>query len=108
LTPGLERLELGQRFITIFELVEFERDRHVTIRTNRARGVFGDVAVTYLIEPRSESASRLLVKLVYRPRGPGPLGRLYAAVLPWGDLVMMRKQLMTLRDLAERDARTPS
>jgi hypothetical protein len=105
LTPGLERLEVGQRFITIFELVEFETDRHVTIRTSRARSVFGDVAVTYLVEPRADSSSRLLVKLVHRPRGPGPLPGVYATTLAWGDLLMMRKQLRTLRDLAERDAR---
>lgn len=105
LTPGLENLEVGQRFIAIFELVEFETDRHITIRVNRARAVFGDVAVTYRVRPRGAAASRLIVKLVYRAPGPGILGRLYGAALPWGDLVMMRKQLRTLRDLAERDNR---
>ena len=105
LTPGLERLEVGQRFITIFELVEFETDDHVTIRVRRAKGVFGDVAVTYRVRPAGAGGTRLTVKLVCRRRGPGPVARLYGAALPWGDLAMMRKQLRTLRDLAERDNR---
>jgi hypothetical protein len=35
LTEGLDQLELGQRFMTMFELVEFEQDRHITLLTNR-------------------------------------------------------------------------
>jgi hypothetical protein len=104
LTPGLDRLEIGQRFMTIFDLVEFERDRHVTLKLRRAGRIFGEVAVTYRVLPQSESRSRLLVKLVYRPPGPQALSRAYGLVLPWGDLVMMRKQLRTLASLAERDA----
>lgn len=103
LTPGLDELEVGQRFMTIFDLVEFEQDRQLTLLTRRGAGFFGEVAVTYLVRASGEG-SRLLVKLAYRRRGPRPLARLYAAVLPWGDLVMMRKQLRTLAALAERDA----
>lgn len=105
LTPGLEDLAVGQRFITIFRLAEFERGEHITIRTDRARLVFGEVAVTYRVRPAGAGGSRLVVKLVFHRRGPRPLGHVYGAALPWGDLVMMRKQLHTLRDLAERDNR---
>ena len=115
LTPGLDRLEIGQRFMTVFELAEFERDRHLTLILTRMSRVFGDVAVTYRVRPLAESRSRLLVKLVYRPPGPpqegaggarqlGLVSRVYEFALPWGDLVMMRKQLRTLAALAERDA----
>src|SRR5713101_8113421 len=31
LTAGLEHLEVGQRVMTIFEVVSFERDRHLTV-----------------------------------------------------------------------------
>ena len=102
LTPGLDALAVGQRVMTIFDLVEFERERHLTLRLARAGALFGDVAVTYLVVPRPPGRSRLVVKLLWRyPRGPvvGPLAR---TLLPWGDLVMMRKQLLTLKALAER------
>jgi hypothetical protein len=102
LIPGLEELAVGQRVMTIFDLVEFERDRHLTVRLRDARSLFGDVAGTYLVAPRTDGPSRLMVKLLVRyPRTP-LLGWLMARLLPWGDLVMMRKQLLTLKALAER------
>ncbi len=104
LTPGLERLALGQRFMTIFELVQFEEGRHVTLVLRRGRWAFGELAVTYAVLTRADAASRLLARLVTRaPRGVvGLAGR---CVLPWADLLMMRKQLSTLRRLAEEHAR---
>jgi hypothetical protein len=96
LVAGTERLEVGQRFMFIFRLVSFRADEHITLSTRR-------VAVTYAV--RGEGAgTRLLARVVYQPPGP----RLRAAIQGWGlavgDLVMMRKQLLTLKRLAERDA----
>jgi hypothetical protein len=103
LRPGLERLERGQRFMTIFTLVDFETDLQITLLCG-ARRIFGEVAGTYMIRPRDAGASRLLVKLaVSHPGGPIE-SRLRARLLPHADLVMMRKQLRTLRELAEREA----
>jgi len=102
LTPGLEELAVGQRFMTIFELVEFERDEHVTLRLRRSEGVFGALAVSYVVRDAGPGRTRLLVKIASRRR-PGLIPWLRRAALPWGDLVMMRKQLRTLRDLAESD-----
>jgi hypothetical protein len=102
LTPGLDELAAGQRVMTIFELVEFEPDRHLTLILNRSRGVFGDIAATYRVDPAGDGASRIVVKMIVkRPRG---VMRLFAPLLPAGDLVMMRKQLLTLKRLAERTA----
>ena len=102
LTSGLDELAPGQRVMTIFDLVEFEPGRHLTLRLRRAGGLFGDVAGTYLVAPRGSDRSRLVVKLLWRYPG-GPMLRAIArALLPWGDLVMMRKQLLTLKTLAER------
>jgi hypothetical protein len=93
--PGLEELEVGQTFMTIFRLGSFERPHHVTLWHD---GVFGKVALTYSVRPE-----RLVVKLLWRYPG-GPAGKLAGKVLPAADLLMMRKQLRTLAGLAERDA----
>jgi hypothetical protein len=101
LTPGLEELEPGQRVMTIFRLVEFEPGRSLTLLSRGA--VFGQVACTYLAEELDRERSRIVVKLlVSYPQAPhGPLLRLLG---PPGDLVMMRRQLLNLKGLAERQA----
>ena len=103
LTPGLERLEVGQRVMTAFRLAAFEPDRHITAVLAWRTSLFGHVAVTYLIVPEAEGRCRLVVKVaVAYPRTP--IGVAMRGLLPAGDLVMMRKQLLTLKELAERDA----
>ena len=103
LIPGLENLSVGQTMMTIFDLIDFEPDRHITIRIkpgSSAERLFGDVAGSYLVVPRDGDRCRLLAKL--RVRYPRSLkGRLMRAVLPPGDLVMMRRQLLNLKHLAE-------
>ena len=103
LTPGLEQLEVGQRVMHIFRLASFETDRHLTLSLDdRASArVFGRIAVTYLVRAR-ESGARLIVRLcVERPSG---VTRWLSFALPAGDLVMMRRQLLNLKALAERSA----
>ena len=57
LTPGAERLGRGQRFL-IFELVDFEPDRHLTGLTfPAARLIFGPIAGTYLVTPIGDGVS---------------------------------------------------
>jgi hypothetical protein len=102
LVPGLEHLAVGQRFATIFRLVSFEHGRSITIDSNTA--LFGRVAGTYRVDPVDDDRSRLVVKLAFAGR-PGLHDVLLRLVLPAGDLVMMRKQLLTFKALAERDAR---
>ncbi|MFN2491838.1 MAG: hypothetical protein ABR501_03025 [Pyrinomonadaceae bacterium] len=108
LTPGLDELELGQDVMGIFDLVDFQRDRHMTIRVKprtRAAKLFGDIAGSYLIVPvvadGPRHACRLLVKLT-ATYPEGLWGRLLRIWLPWGDLIMMRRQLLNLKQLAER------
>jgi hypothetical protein len=104
LLPGLENLSVGQTVMSIFDLIDFAPDRHLTIRIKpgtTAWRLFGDVAGSYLIVPRDGTGCRLLTKL--RVRYPqGVVGPLMRAVLPLGDLVMMRRQLLNLKELAER------
>ncbi|MGO9927828.1 MAG: hypothetical protein ACLPLP_17325 [Mycobacterium sp.] len=88
--PELVRLEVGQRFMTMFALQSFVGGEQITLRSK-------GVAVTYAVRPDG-AGSRLHVRAWFG----GP--RLPARVLALGDLVMMRKQLLTLKSLAERDA----
>lgn len=99
LTPGLEALEVGQRFM-IFTLMSFEPDHQITLLTDHP--VFGEVALTYRVEP-DPRGTRLAVKLRVRYPSP-PLGWFMRRVLPAGDLVMMHKQLHTIAALAKETA----
>ena len=83
----------------IFRLADFERDHHLTlVQTPTSR--YGEVSVTYQVTP-APNGSRLVVKTASRPRL-----RLLHWLLAIGDLVMMRKQLLTLKELAEHEAGT--
>jgi len=100
LTPGLEQLELGQRFITVFALISFVVDDHITIKVNGiGRLLFGDLVISYVVHDDDAGGTRLLVKLAL-PQARG-LGLLRHWMLAWLDLFMMRRQLLNLRDHAE-------
>ena len=106
LTPGLDALAIGQRVMTIFRLTSFERDRHLTLILDSYAGerIFGTVVVSYTIVPCGLDRSRLVAKLLIHHPTWGrwqALRRLFA----WGDFLMMRKQLLTLKALAEDMAR---
>jgi hypothetical protein len=98
LSPGASELKPGQRFMKIFELVEFERDRHVTL-TLKGHRIYGDLALSYTTEPLERNRSRLAVKIaVKHPRLLAPINQ---RIGPYMDIVMMRKQLVTLKERAE-------
>jgi hypothetical protein len=102
LTPGLEQLEAGQRFMTMFVLEDFEPGRSLTLR--HAGRLWGRIAVTYRVSPEGPERSRLAVKLLARFPRRSALRLPFRALLPAGDLVMMRRQLLNLQALAERSA----
>ncbi|WP_107656295.1 hypothetical protein [Nocardia suismassiliense] len=89
--PQLTELEEGQRFMGQFDLVSFTLSQHITL-------VSGKIAVTYAVRPEGDG-TRLVVRV--RMGGPRIIGRLLA----FGDLIMMRKQLLTLKELAEAEDR---
>jgi hypothetical protein len=105
LVDGTEDLEIGQPMMRIFDLVEFAEDAHLTMITRPGPGerLIGRVACTYMVVTRASVRSRIVVKLICRYPN-GWRGAVMRALLPWGDLVMMRKQLTSLKSLAERDA----
>jgi hypothetical protein len=63
LTPGAEHLAIGQRLM-VFRIVDFEPGVHITGEVLPGpRWVFGPVACTYHVRPRTEATSRLAVRL---------------------------------------------
>lgn len=106
LTPGLGAVAPGDRAMTIFRVAALAPGREITfvLAPPRAlRRVLVPAAITYRVAERHPAGCRLVVKYVSADPA-GALGRLLRAVVPAGDLLMMRRQLLNLRDLAERDA----
>ncbi len=99
LTPGADDLALGQRF-QIARIVAFETGRHITgVSTPLPSRVFGPIAATYQVSATGADTSRLVVCMaVGADRWPSRIRR---RLLGYGDLMMMRKQLLTLKERAE-------
>lgn len=97
LTPGLEQLEVGQHMMFVFRIAAFEPGSSITLYS-RGR-LIGPVACTYQVDESSPGLSRLLVKVLLGGRGAA--GLLAKLVVAPGDLVMMRRQLLNLKRLAE-------
>jgi len=104
LDSTLQEIAVGQTVMDVFELVEFEPDRHLTLRL-RTPGFYPPLAVSYVIVPLSAASCRLLVKLIVSFRRTWRDG-VARAVAPWLDWVMMRRQLLNLKALAERTQRS--
>ena len=95
----------GPDVMEIFQLADFARDQHLTFRikaNSGAQRLFGDIAGSYFVVAKGEGGCRLLVKLVVQ-HPPGVWGKMMRSFLPWGDLIMMRRQLLNFKHLAERD-----
>ncbi|KQR17480.1 hypothetical protein [Cellulomonas sp. Leaf334] len=102
--PWCWDLEVGQTFSTIFTLESFVVGEHLTFRMapGLSTRVYGDIVLTYAVEAVGPERSRLVAVI----RGTRPTSRRAAVrnrLLAWGDLVMMRKQLLTFASLAARE-----
>jgi hypothetical protein len=101
LTAGLDDIQPGQRAVAMFTIVEVEPGESLTLHAPKS--VFGEVVITYRAVAVDDTRSRLVAKIgITYPSGLH--GEFMRDVLPVGDFVMMRKQLLTLKELAERDA----
>ena len=99
LTPGVEQLAIGQNFL-IGRIVEFEEGRQITcVIYPKLESIFGLMSLTYAVQNTSPGACRLVVKIDVGARNW--MERLRRFILAWGDLIMMRKQLLTIKSLAE-------
>jgi hypothetical protein len=101
LVPGSDQLKVGEPLM-IFRLTDIQPGRQFSARSRRAEHLFGQLAVTYAVEPVNANESRLCCRII--ARNPGFLGGIKGYLLSWGDLVMMRKQLLTFKKYAERDS----
>jgi hypothetical protein len=102
LIDGLERLEIGQRVMMIFRVDSFWIDRFMTIVPwPPARLLCSDLRITYRCASVCRGQTRLMVRVQIRYPN-SPFRPLISAFLQRGDLVMMRKQLLTLKHLAEK------
>ena len=102
LTPGAERVELGQAMATVLRVTSVDAPHQWTgVTTPRGQRLAGGFAMTYAAEPDGPG-SRIVVRIA--AASSSRLTRLRAEALAWGDLAMIRKQLRTLKRLAETPA----
>jgi len=95
-------IAVGDRMMHVFRLLAFESGRTITlgVASRVASALFGDLVGTYVVSERGTGA-RLFVKVNIRyPRSF--YGRAMRGPMPHLDLVMMKKQLRTLKAYAER------
>lgn len=95
---GLPEPAVGDRFAVVGRIAAVTPGVELTGEIGRSGGLAGRTVMSYQLVPDG-AGTRLLLKVVVE-RG-GPLTKAVTTVLPLGDLVMARKQLMTLRSLAE-------
>ncbi|MFF4322206.1 hypothetical protein [Streptomyces sp. NPDC001568] len=95
----LPDLAVGQALL-VFSITDFRTDEHITGLLPEALAArWGRMAVSYTVRPQGEG-SRLVVRVAAEAGGTARR-RVRRRLLAWGDLVMMRKQLLTLKALAE-------
>ena len=102
LVDGLDQLRIGQKVMTTFRVQDFLTDQYLILALWPPRGFFcSDLRLTYLCKRIADEKARLMVRVEIRyPKHPFRF--LIRLLLPIGDLLMMRKQLLTLKRLAER------
>jgi hypothetical protein len=103
LTPGMERLGVGQTLLVMFRIVDFVENEHITVLGETFEWVAGQkMAMTYLVVPLTSSSCRIVSKLSAHHGPLTYLNRLRREYAPIGELPLMRKQLLTMKKLAEK------
>jgi hypothetical protein len=103
LTPGLQRLEVGQALLVMFRIVDFAENEHITVVGETFEWIAGQrIAMTYRVVPCGPSSCRIVTKLAAH-NGPHTfLNHLRRELIPIGELPLMRKQLLTMKQLSEQ------
>jgi hypothetical protein len=108
LMPGLDRLQLGQTMMGVYELAHLVPGRELTVRLDRGRMAerglerwHAPAATTYLLTGGATS-SRLVAKSVTAFPG-GFRWRMVRWIVRPVDRLVLKRQLRTLKRMAERD-----
>ncbi len=104
LTPHLDALEVGLPVMKIFRIAAFAKDEHLTLLLSSPPkgGQIAKLVVSYVVVPSSDGSSRLVAKTAVEATKTGLAWHLGLRMLAFGDFIMMRKQLLTLKALSER------
>jgi hypothetical protein len=96
-------LALGQPIMTIFRVTGFEPGRSIDGQMDDPHTIklFGPMAWRYAVLP-SPVGSQIAVALWWTGPVTARAARWRCRVMAWGDLLMIRKQLLTLARLAEQ------
>ena len=89
----------------MFELAAFEHPHHITLRVphkDPTAKIFGQAATSYCTFSNGKSQCRLINKIVLKSPSK-PFGWLVRFAFPPGDWIMMRKQLLNFKRLAEKN-----
>jgi hypothetical protein len=105
LIAAVEPLQIGQKVMRIFRVGDFSIDRFITIVLWPPRSVLcSKLRITYVCAAVGRNQTRLMVRVqIWYPKHP--FRPIVCALVPPGDLFMMRKQLLTLKQLAEQSHR---
>jgi hypothetical protein len=103
LTPGLEQLSVGQALLVMFRIVEFAENEHITVLGETFEWFTGQqLAMTYRVVPRTTNSCRIITKLSGHYGPDTVLKRLRWEYAPICELPLMRKQLRSMKLLAEK------
>jgi hypothetical protein len=103
LTPGLGPLAVGQPFLVMFRVVDFVENEHITTIGETFEWIAGQrLAMTYRVVPSTAGSCRVVVKIVAHNGPETYLNRLRRDFVPLGEFLLMRKQLSTIKQLAEK------
>ena len=104
LIKNAHRLEKRQTFMTVFPLLAYAPNKHITFASPSnpiLAHLYGQFLVSYVIYKLNSQKSRLLVKIRWSfPKGV--MGELLRFFAPRLDLIMMRKQLLNIKKYSEQ------
>jgi len=106
--PAMTNLELGQKVMGIFEITGFEPGRWFDLvpSSSYMKRLMPHLRVRYCVIP-TPTGSRLAVAAWTNQEKPARIPQFLTWLPTMGDLIMMRKQLITLAKLAEETTSEP-